>query len=276
MAYFADKIKEFGAVHLALASYNAGERAVRRWILQHPGLPQDEFIDDISYPETQQYVKKLLGTAEDYRRLYGERGVRPLTPDGGADRHDRLRSPVKAVKPRREAEEEGRGPPAQEKRHRRHDDEETDLRQQDEVVPTLHVQAHRIEGDAVHESVIREMTRQRSAQRRQSLPGFPIFRTPAVKVRRSPPSADVNQCGHLGCSARGGRARVHRRCGLDVVADEQVTSPRVDRAMMSTMMAIIDPATRSSCSSRLRELRPRRDFGRDAPLRHLARARLAF
>ena len=71
MAYFADKIKEFGAVHLALASYNAGERAVRRWIVEHPGVPQDEFIDDISYPETQQYVKKILGTAEDYRRLYG-------------------------------------------------------------------------------------------------------------------------------------------------------------------------------------------------------------
>jgi soluble lytic murein transglycosylase-like protein len=38
---------------------------------ENPGLPQDEFIDSISYPETQQYVKRLLGTAEDYRRLYG-------------------------------------------------------------------------------------------------------------------------------------------------------------------------------------------------------------
>ena len=35
-----------------------------------PDLPQDEFIDNIPYPETQQYVKRLLGTAEDYRRLY--------------------------------------------------------------------------------------------------------------------------------------------------------------------------------------------------------------
>src|SRR6185295_3800004 len=77
MKYFADKIKEFGAVHLALASYNAGERAVRRWISEHPGVPEDEFIDDISYPETQQYVKKLLGTAEDYRRLYGPDSGRP-------------------------------------------------------------------------------------------------------------------------------------------------------------------------------------------------------
>jgi soluble lytic murein transglycosylase len=77
MAYFADKIREFGGVHLALASYNAGERAVRRWIAEHPGVPRDEFIDDISYPETQQYVKKILGTAEDYRRLYSSDVRRP-------------------------------------------------------------------------------------------------------------------------------------------------------------------------------------------------------
>jgi soluble lytic murein transglycosylase len=85
LAYFADKIKEFGAVHLALASYNAGERAVRRWMLEYPGVAQDEFIDDISYPETQQYVKKLLGTAEDYRRLYGpDSGGTPIANDAPA------------------------------------------------------------------------------------------------------------------------------------------------------------------------------------------------
>jgi soluble lytic murein transglycosylase len=70
--YLADKIREFGSVHLALASYNAGETPVRRWMRENPGLPQDEFIDSITYPETQQYVKRLLGTAEDYRRLYSQ------------------------------------------------------------------------------------------------------------------------------------------------------------------------------------------------------------
>jgi soluble lytic murein transglycosylase len=69
-AYLADKIREFGDMHLVLASYNAGERAVRRWVAERPGLERDEFIDDIPYPETQQYVRKILGTAEDYRRLY--------------------------------------------------------------------------------------------------------------------------------------------------------------------------------------------------------------
>jgi soluble lytic murein transglycosylase len=69
--YLAEKIREFGSAHLALASYNAGETPVRRWMREFPDLPQDEFIDNIPYPETQQYVKRLLGTAEDYRRLYG-------------------------------------------------------------------------------------------------------------------------------------------------------------------------------------------------------------
>jgi soluble lytic murein transglycosylase len=69
--YFADKVRQFGSVHLALASYNAGETPVRRWMREKGELPRDVFVDDIPYPETQQYVKRILGTAEDYRRLYG-------------------------------------------------------------------------------------------------------------------------------------------------------------------------------------------------------------
>ena len=70
-AYLADTIKEFGDLYLVLASYNAGEGRVRRWLAERPGVPRDEFIDDIPFPETQNYVKRILGTAEDYRRLYG-------------------------------------------------------------------------------------------------------------------------------------------------------------------------------------------------------------
>jgi soluble lytic murein transglycosylase len=69
--YFSRLVDQFGAVHLALASYNAGESRVVRWIAERPGLERDEFIDDIPFPETQNYVKRVLGTAEDYRALYG-------------------------------------------------------------------------------------------------------------------------------------------------------------------------------------------------------------
>ena len=40
-------------------------------------MEEDEFIDDIPFPETQNYVKRILGTAEDYRHLYGEVGATP-------------------------------------------------------------------------------------------------------------------------------------------------------------------------------------------------------
>ena len=55
-----------------------------RWISERPGVASDEFIDDIPYPETQNYVRKILGTAEDYRRLYGELGIRPLAGAPGS------------------------------------------------------------------------------------------------------------------------------------------------------------------------------------------------
>ncbi len=74
MAYFADLVKQFGGAHFALAGYNAGESRVARWISERPGVGREEFIDDIPFPETQNYVKKILGTAEDYRRLYGPGG----------------------------------------------------------------------------------------------------------------------------------------------------------------------------------------------------------
>jgi soluble lytic murein transglycosylase len=70
-AYFSDLIKQFGDPAFALAAYNAGENRVERWRAERPGIDRDEFIDDIPFPETQNYVKRIIGTAEDYRILYG-------------------------------------------------------------------------------------------------------------------------------------------------------------------------------------------------------------
>ena len=69
--YFKDLLDKFGGVHYALAGYNAGPHRVVTWQKEAPGLAQDEFIDNIPFTETQAYVKRILGTAEDYRRLYG-------------------------------------------------------------------------------------------------------------------------------------------------------------------------------------------------------------
>ena len=57
---------------LMLAAYNAGETAAERWQKQFSHLPQDEFIESISYRETRNYVKKVLRNYRNYLRLYGE------------------------------------------------------------------------------------------------------------------------------------------------------------------------------------------------------------
>jgi soluble lytic murein transglycosylase len=82
--YFSRLVAQFGGAHYALASYNAGENRVVRWKAERPGLDEDEFIDDIPFPETQNYVKRILGTAEDYRRLYGGGLLTPLTSSGSS------------------------------------------------------------------------------------------------------------------------------------------------------------------------------------------------
>jgi soluble lytic murein transglycosylase len=85
-AYFADLVRQFGGAHYALATYNAGPNRVARWIAERPGIERDEFIDDIPFPETQNYVKKILGTAEDYRRLYGSDALTADVRDAAAPR----------------------------------------------------------------------------------------------------------------------------------------------------------------------------------------------
>jgi soluble lytic murein transglycosylase len=79
MLYFSQLVEQFGGTYYALASYNAGESRVIKWKSERQGLDEDEFIDDIPFPETQNYVKRILGTAEDYSRLYGNGLAAPRT-----------------------------------------------------------------------------------------------------------------------------------------------------------------------------------------------------
>ncbi|MPY88531.1 MAG: transglycosylase SLT domain-containing protein, partial [Luteitalea sp.] len=72
--HFKDLVEKYRDDHLALAAYNAGALPVSRWLAEHAGenLDTEEFIDDIPYPETQLYVKRVLGLREVYRELYGQ------------------------------------------------------------------------------------------------------------------------------------------------------------------------------------------------------------
>jgi soluble lytic murein transglycosylase len=96
--HFATLVGKFGGVVYALAGYNAGEHRVVRWKAERPGLDQDEFIDDIPFPETQNYVKKIMGSAEDYRRLYSRAvAMREVTPDAAAARETDAARPDRGV-----------------------------------------------------------------------------------------------------------------------------------------------------------------------------------
>ncbi|MCC7201461.1 MAG: tetratricopeptide repeat protein [Nitrospirae bacterium] len=69
--FFADRLKQFdGNIFLAIASYNAGPEAVKKWINEHDGVELDEFIEGIPYKETREYVKKVFKSYMEYHRLY--------------------------------------------------------------------------------------------------------------------------------------------------------------------------------------------------------------
>jgi soluble lytic murein transglycosylase-like protein len=53
-----------------LASYNAGENAVKRWKKNREHLLPEEFAEEIPYEETNHYVKKVLENYWIYRSLY--------------------------------------------------------------------------------------------------------------------------------------------------------------------------------------------------------------
>jgi soluble lytic murein transglycosylase len=70
--YLAKMLEEFkGNWAMALAAYNAGPHQVRRWLQLWGYRADDEFIEEIPFSETQQYVKRVLGSYYRYRALYG-------------------------------------------------------------------------------------------------------------------------------------------------------------------------------------------------------------
>jgi soluble lytic murein transglycosylase len=81
-AYLAQLIHQFaGNKILAVAAYNAGPGAVRKWLGGRPDQPMDEWVEEIPVQETRDYVKHVLGSCRTYGQLY----VRPAMVAAAAE-----------------------------------------------------------------------------------------------------------------------------------------------------------------------------------------------
>jgi len=56
----------------AIAAYNSGATPVDRWLKLSTAALNDEFIENIPYAETREYVKKVLANVEIYNSMYNQ------------------------------------------------------------------------------------------------------------------------------------------------------------------------------------------------------------
>jgi len=69
-AYLKNLFEMFdGNAFRAVAAYNAGENAVSKWLAEFRGA-DDEWVENIEYKETRDYVKKVIGGRREYLLLY--------------------------------------------------------------------------------------------------------------------------------------------------------------------------------------------------------------
>ncbi|MDR2431505.1 MAG: transglycosylase SLT domain-containing protein [Candidatus Margulisbacteria bacterium] len=74
--YLREMLNRFeGSPYLALAAYNAGPAAAGRWLKPAggiAGMDVDAFVENIRYPETRNYVKRVMRGCWLYAALYAE------------------------------------------------------------------------------------------------------------------------------------------------------------------------------------------------------------
>ena len=63
----------------AVAAYNGGEHAVAGWLAKYPG-DDDQWVENIGFRETREYVKKVIGGMREYQLLYGGKSAAATSP----------------------------------------------------------------------------------------------------------------------------------------------------------------------------------------------------
>ncbi len=69
--FLAGLMREFNDPRLALAAYNAGPNRVRQWLNTWRSDDIEAFVEQIPFDETRLYVKKVVLSWDEYRRVYG-------------------------------------------------------------------------------------------------------------------------------------------------------------------------------------------------------------
>ena len=71
VAYVGQLLRDYqGNLIRAVAAYNAGPAAVKRWMAKFGSRDPDEFVELISYRETRRYVKRVLTSYRIYQTLH--------------------------------------------------------------------------------------------------------------------------------------------------------------------------------------------------------------
>jgi soluble lytic murein transglycosylase len=62
----------------AVAAYNGGEHAAAGWVAKYPG-DDDQWVENIGFHETRDYVKKVIGGLREYRLIYAAPATAPIS-----------------------------------------------------------------------------------------------------------------------------------------------------------------------------------------------------
>ena len=93
--YLATLMKQFGEPALVAAGYNAGPHRVVRWWGGRRNDDLEEWIEAIPFDETRAFVKRVLTSWEEYRRLSQTR--RSLPDQGGLKRRSAFSEPIRSA-----------------------------------------------------------------------------------------------------------------------------------------------------------------------------------
>jgi peptidoglycan lytic transglycosylase len=87
-AYLGVLLREFGDARLAAAAYNAGPARVREWWGTRRSDDLEVWVEQIPFDETRGFVKRVMLSWNQYRRLYGgsvaAEPAAPAAPEGSA------------------------------------------------------------------------------------------------------------------------------------------------------------------------------------------------